>query len=130
MLTLITISICLFCILLTGWTLTTYFIKKDSQKFIIKELKNLFDICKEFFISLKTLIAILASNSLSSESREESPVEKKGLEKDEQILSLVQPVQEIEEQSLELTNEEDDIAMSSFSPEVIEVINEEEEKIA
>ena len=130
MLTLITISICLFCILLTGWTLTTYFIKKDSQKFIVKELKKLFDICKEFFISLKTLIGILASHSLSSESSEESPVEKKELDKDDQPLTLVQPVQEIEARSLELTNEEDDIAISSFSPEVIEVINEEEEKIA
>ena len=40
-------------------------------------------------------------------------------------------IEEIENQSFELTNkEDDDIAISSFSPQVIEVINEEEEKVA
>ena len=38
------VSICLFFIILTGWTLTTYFAKKDSQNFIREEVKNLFDI--------------------------------------------------------------------------------------
>ena len=50
---------------------------------------------------------------------------------DDQPLSLVQPVKEIEAPSLEVAHEEDDdTALSSFSPEVIEVINEEEEKVA
>tara|TARA_B100001029_G_C15012257_1_gene424988 strand:- start:801 stop:1196 length:396 start_codon:yes stop_codon:yes gene_type:complete len=131
MLTLISLSICFFCIILTGWTFTTYFIKKDSQEFIIEELKNLFNICKKFFISLKNLIGILANNSHSSEPREVNPIYKDVLDENEQPLSLVEPVKEIEERSLKVTNETDnDIALSSFSPEVIEVINEEEEKVA
>jgi len=131
MLTLITISICLFLIFVTGWTLTTYFIKKDSQNLIRKELKNLFDVCKMLVISLKTLIEILASSSFSSESEEANAVETTISDEDEQLLSLVQPVQKIESASLEVMQEEDDdTALSSFSPEVVDVINEEEEKVA
>ena len=133
MLTLFTVSICFFCIFLTGWTAITYFTKKNSKKFIVEELKKLFGICKEFFLSLKHLMTILASQSFSSESNEANPVDKNVLDEDEQTLSLVQPVKEIKAESLEVTNEEeedDDIAISSFSAEVIEVINEEEEKVA
>ena len=132
MLTLFTVSICLFCIFLTVWTAITYFTKKNSQKFIVEELKKLFGICKEFFLSLKHLMTILASQSFSSESNEANPVDQNVLDEDEQTLSLVQPVKEIKEELLEVTNEEEDedIAISSFSAEVIEVINEEEEKVA
>ena len=131
MLTLITISICLFLIVVTGWTLTTYFIKKDSQNLIRKELKNLFDVCKMLVISLKTLIEILASSSFSSESEEVNAVETTISDEDDQLLSLVHPVQKIESASLEVVQEEDDdTALSSFSPEVVDVINEEEEKVA
>ena len=132
MLSLITVSIGLFFIILTGWTLTTYFLKEDSQKFIREELTNLWDICEKFFISIKNLIGILASNSLSSESSEANPVEENLLNKDEQPLNLVQTVKEIEAPSLEIADEEqdDDTALSSFSPEVVEVINDEEEKVA
>ena len=131
MLTLVTLSFCLFVILLTGWTVTTYFIQKDSQQFIVKELRNLLNICTQFFISLKNLIIILTKYFPSSESNEASSVEKQELDKGEEPLGRVQPIQEIENQSFELTNkEDDDIAISSFSPQVIEVINEEEEKVA
>ena len=131
MLTLITVSFCLFVILLTGWTVTTYFTQKDSQQFIVKELRNLLNICTQFFISLKNLIIILTKYFPSSESNEASSVEKQELDKGEEPLGRVQPIQEIENQSFELTNkEDDDIAISSFSPQVIEVINEEEEKVA
>ena len=133
MLTLFTVSICLFCIFLTGWTAITYFTKNNSQKLIVEELKKLFGICKEFFLSLKHLMTILASQSFSSESNEANTVDKNVLDEDEQTLSLVQPVKEIKAESLEVTNddeEDDDIAISSFSAEVIEVINEEEEKVA
>ena len=127
MLTLFTVSIGLFFICLAGWTLVTYFLKNDSQKFIREELMNLFDICKKFSISLKNLVRILISNSLSSESSEANPIDETILDKDEQPLTLVHPVQEIEE----VAHEEDcDTALSSFSPEVVEVINEEEEKVA
>ena len=131
MLTFITISICLFLIFVTGWTLTTYFVKKDSQKLIRKELKNLFDICKMLFISLKTLVEILASSSISSESGEVNAVKQNISDEDEQLLNLVQPIQEIESGLLEVVHEKDvDTALSSFSPEVVDVINEEEEKVA
>ena len=132
MLNLITISIGLFLIMLTGWTVTTYFIKKDAQEVIREELNNLFDICKKLFFSLKNLIGILISTSLSPKERETSPVEKTLSKKDEPLLNVVQPINEIEEQSVELKHDDDDDddALSSFSPEVVEVINEEEEKVA
>ena len=132
MLNLITISISFFLIILTGWTVTTYFIKKDSQEVIREELSNLFDICKKLFFSLKNLIGILISTSLSPKEREASPAEKTLSKKDEPLLNVVQPINEIEEQSVELKHNDDDHddALSSFSPEVVEVINEEEEKVA
>ena len=132
MLNLITISIGLFLIILTGWTVTTYFIKKDSQEVIREELSNLFDIGKKLFFSLKNLIGILTSTSLSPKERETNPVEETLSKKDEPLLNVVQPINEIEEQSVELKHNDDDEddALSSFSSEVIEVINEEEEKVA
>ncbi len=131
MLTLITVSICLFFMILTGWTFTTYLIRKDSKQLIREELQNLFDICKKFFVSVKNLIEILSSHSHSYEVIKKNPVEENILHEEEQSLSLVQPVEEIEAQSLETPHEEDtDSALSSFSPEVVEVINEEEEKVA
>ena len=131
MLNLLTISISLFLIILTGWTVTTYFIQKDSQELIREELTNLFDICKKFFLFLKNLIGILTSTSLSPEEIETIPVEETLSKKDEQLLNVVQPINEIKEQSVEVKhNDNDDDALSSFSPEVVEVINEEEEKVA
>ena len=132
MLTLATVSISLFLIILTGWTLTTYFLKKDSQDSIREELTNLFDICKKFFVSLKNLIGILASHSLPSEYKETSPAQETVLTEDEKLLNLVQPVKETEATPLEIAHEDSDSdpALSSFSPEVVEVINEEEEKVA
>ena len=131
MLNLITISISLFLIILTGWTVTTYFIKKDSQEVIKEELTNLFDICKKFFFSLKNLIGILTSNSLSPEERDITSMEEAVSKKDEQLLNVVQPINEIKEKSEEVKHDDDDDnALSSFSPEVVEVINEEEEKVA
>ena len=132
MLTLVTVSIGLFLIILTGWTLTTYFSKKDSQDLIRKELTNLSDICKKFFGSLKNLIGILVSNSLSSEPNETNPVQNTVLTEDETLLNLVKPVKEIEATPLEVAHEDSDVdaALSSFSPEVVEVINQEEEKVA
>ena len=131
MLNLISISISLFLIILTGWTVTTYFIKKDSQEVIKEELTNLFDICKKFFFSLKNLIGILTSNSLSPEERDITSMEEAVSKKDEQLLNVVQPINEIKEKSEEVKHDDDDDnALSSFSPEVVEVINEEEEKVA
>ena len=127
MISLLTILVCLFCVVLSGWTLITYLFKKNSQRLITEEIKNLFDIGTKFFISLNKLIGIL----MSSESIEANSVESKVLEEEEQTLSVIQQVKEIGIPSLDVGHEEDnDTALSSFSPEVIEVINEEEEKVA
>ena len=131
MLNIITISIGLFLILLTGWTFTTYFIKKDSQRFIREELTNLLDICQKFFFSLKNLIGILTSNSLSAEEKKVTPIQETVLNEVKQRFNPVQPIKEIKDQSVEVRHDEDnDDALSSFSPEVVEVINEEENKVA
>ena len=130
MLNLITISIGLFVIILTGWTFTTYFVKQDSQKVIKEELINLFDICKKFFLSLKNLIGILISTSLSPEERDITAVEKTVSKENEQLLNLVRPINEIKDKSIEIKHDDVDDALSSFSQEVVEVINEEEEKVA
>ncbi len=115
MFTLITLSFLLVVFGLTGWTITTYIVKEDSQKFIKEELLNVFDICKMLIVSLKSLIGGLVKYSFQSGMGEITAPESEEL--DEQPLKLVEPVEE-------------DMAMSSFSPELIEVITEEEEKIA
>tara|TARA_Y100001968_G_scaffold38735_1_gene29563 strand:- start:526 stop:930 length:405 start_codon:yes stop_codon:yes gene_type:complete len=134
MLNFITISISLSLILLTGWTFITYFLKKDSQQFIKEELSNLFDICKKFFLSLKNLIEVLTSASISYEEKEATTLEKTILRNDKQSFNLVQPLKEIQSQSVEVSSydadDDYDDALSSFSPEVIEVIDAEEEKVA
>ena len=133
MLNLITISISLIFILLTGWTITTYLIKKDTQKAIRKELTILFDICNKFLLSLKNLIGILANTSISTEEREKSTTVEAASKEDEKLLNFVQPSNEINEESVgvKLENDDDeDEALSSFSPEVVMVISEEEEKVA
>lgn len=126
MLRLITLSI-FSLILLTGWTIATYFMKQNSQKVIEEEIKNLFDICKKFFISIKNLIIILVNNSLTSIFNKANLMDKKELDENKGEISLIEPIQEIAEPSLELTKEEDhDDALSLFSQEVVEMINEEE----
>tara|TARA_Y100001968_G_scaffold324408_1_gene363666 strand:+ start:116 stop:484 length:369 start_codon:yes stop_codon:yes gene_type:complete len=122
----------LFFIFLSGWTLTTYFVKKDSKKLIREELKNLFDISKKFFISLKNLIEILLMTSFSSESSTTNSTDSNVIQEDEKSLNLVEPIKEFEVRSSEvcIKNDDDDSALSEFSPEVIEIINEEEEKVA
>ena len=127
--TLITVSFSLCFLALTGWTVTTYFVREDSQKDIKDELKNLFNNFKMFFISLRNLILILAKQSFSSDSSEINPTQSNKL--NENPLSLVDASREVESPSLKVSAEDDyDTALSSFSPEVIEVIKEEEEKVA
>ena len=127
--TLITVSFSLCFLALTGWTITTYFVKEDSQKDIKDELQNLFNNFKMFFISLRNLILILAKQSFSSDSSEINPTKSNKL--NENPLSLVEAGKEVESPSLKVSVEEDDdTALSSFSAEVIEVIKEEEEKVA
>ncbi|KGG24333.1 hypothetical protein EV10_0457 [Prochlorococcus marinus str. SS51] len=78
----------------------------------------MFDISKMLFLSLKGLIGVLAKHSFSSDSVERTSNESQGI--DDQLLKMVTPVEAVEE----------DTALSSFSPELIEVITEEEEKVA
>lgn len=106
--------------------LTTYLVKENSQKLIQEELLNLFDISKMFFVSFKSLIKVLARYSFSADSSVASPPDPNGL--GEQLLKFVQPV---EAPLFEVpVKEDEDTELSSFSPELIEVITEEEEKIA
>ena len=130
MFTLITVSLSLFFLALTGWTITTYFVREDSQKGIKDELKNMLNISKMFFISIKNLILILAQQSFSSHSSKINPTKANELNENP-LLSLVETSKELESPSLKVSvQEDDDTALSSFSPEVIEVIKEEEEKVA
>ena len=131
MFTLITVSLSLFFLALTGWTITTYFVREDSQKGIKDELKNMLNIFKIFFISIKNLILILAQQSFSSHSSKINPTKANELNENP-LLSLVETSKELESPSLKVSvqEEDDDTELSSFSPEVIEVIKEEEEKVA
>ena len=130
MFTLITASLSLFFLALTGLTITTYFVREDSQKGIKDELKNMLNIFKMFFISIKNLILILAQQSFSSHSSKINPTKANELNENS-LLSLVEKSKEIESPSFKVSvQEDDDTALSSFSPEVIEVIKEEEEKVA
>ena len=131
MFTLITVSLSLFFLALTGWTITTYFVREDSQKGIKDELKNMLNIFKMFFISIKNLILILAKQSFSSDSSKINPTKANELNENS-LLNLVETSKEIESPSLKVSvqEEDDDTELSSFSPEVIEVIRDEEEKVA
>ena len=130
MFTLITVSLSLFFLALTGWTITTYFVREDSKKGIKDELKDMLNIFKMFFISIKNLILILAQQSFSSHSSKINPTKANELNENS-LLSLLEKSKEIESPSLKVSvQEDDDTALSSFSPEVIEVIKEEEEKVA
>ena len=130
MFTLITVFLSLFFLALTGWTITTYFVREDSQKGIKDELKNMLNIFKIFFISIKNLIIILAKQSFSSDSSKINPTKANELNENP-LLSLVETNKELESPSLKVSVQEDnDTALSSFSTEVIEVIEEEEAKVA
>tara|TARA_B100000131_G_C18016761_1_gene572825 strand:- start:246 stop:608 length:363 start_codon:yes stop_codon:yes gene_type:complete len=115
---------------LTGWTITIYLTKKDSKKLIKEEVANLLDICKLFFLSLKSLTVVLAKYSFSSDSIESTPIESCGINANP--LEVVDPIEAVEKTgtipSVEKVDE--DTVLSSFSPELVEVITEEEEKIA
>ena len=57
--------------------------KKDSQKSIKEELKNLLEISQKFFLSIKSLLRILTNHELTSNSREINPAESNVLDEDE-----------------------------------------------
>ncbi len=129
MFTLITLSFSLLFVALTGWAIITFYTNKNSQQIIKKEISNLFDISKMFFNSLRSLIEVLAKASYTTESTETNTVELNKI--DDNKLSLVQSVKESDPEPLRVSLEDDyDTALSSFSPEVIDVIEEEEEKVA
>ncbi len=87
MFTLLIIFFSLFFIGLTGWTITTYITKEDSQKLIKEELGNLLEISKMFFVSIKSLIQLLSKTSFPSNSEE-------SIEIDDQLLKFVPPIKE------------------------------------
>ena len=126
MFTLITASLFLLFIVLTGWTITAYLVKKESQQSIAKELTNLLNLNKMLFVSLKSLVGVLVKYSFYSDSPEGNPAD--SIELNEQLSEVVESV---EAPSFKVqVKEDEDTALSSFSPELIEVITEEEEKVA
>ena len=90
MLNVITVFFSLFIFGLTGWTLTTFVSKDDSQKVIMEELENIFDITKRLLLSIKSLIQILTKASFSSNSDDEAVV-------DEQLLKFVPSISDNQE---------------------------------
>ncbi len=119
---LITVFFFVFVVGLIAWTCTTYIVKQDSKEFIKEELRNLFDISKMLFVSLKSLIGGLIKYWRSPESIEETSSELKGLEVVDAVetMGVIPSVEAVEE----------DTALSQFSSELVEVITEEEEKVA
>ena len=133
--TLILSSFSLILICLAGWTLTTYLVKEESKKFIKEELSNLFDIGKMFFVSLKSLTEVLVKYSFSTDFIEENPVEGTPVEAcglNQKPLKVVDPIEVVETTGTipSVKVVEEDTALSSFSPELVDVITEEEEKVA
>ena len=116
---------------LAGWTITTYLVKEDSKKFINEELMNLLDICKMFFVSLKSLIEVLSKYSFSSDSIEGNPIEVSPVEScglQQQPLQVVDPIEAVETTGTipSMKVAEEDTELPSFRPELVEVITEEE----
>ncbi len=89
MTTVITVFLCMFVVGLIGWTTATYILKKDSKELIEEEVKNLVDICKMLFVSLKSLVGGLIQAWSSSDPIVGTPSESKGLE-------VVEPIAEEE----------------------------------
>lgn len=81
---------------------------------------------------MQSLIAALVKYSFSSDTRDVSDLTPSGSKEAEgDPLKVVQPGEDIDPLLFEVSaNEEEDAALSSFSPELIEFITEEEEKIA
>ena len=90
MLNVIIVFFSLFIFGLTGWTLTTFVSKDDSQKVIKGELENMFDITKRLLLSIKSLIQILTKASFSSNSDKATGV-------DEQLLKFVPSISDNQE---------------------------------
>ena len=90
MLNVITVFFSLFIFGLTGWTLTTFVTKDDSQKVIKEELENIFEITKRLLLSIKSLIQILTKASFSSNSDKETGV-------DDQLLKFVPSISDNQE---------------------------------
>ena len=68
MLTFFNVVFLLCAIGLTGWTVTTYLVKENSQKLIKEELTNIFEISKMFFSSIKSLVLLLGKASFPTNS--------------------------------------------------------------
>ncbi len=95
MLNVIIVFFSLFIFGLTGWTLTTFVSKDDSQKVIKGELENMFDITKRLLLSIKSLIQILTKASFSSNSDKATSDKATGV--DEQLLKFVPSISDNQE---------------------------------
>ena len=95
MLNVITVLFSLFFFGLTGWTLTTFVTKDDSQKDIKEELEDIFEITKRLLLSIKSLIQILTKASFSSSSDKATSDKATGV--DEQLLNFVPSISDNQE---------------------------------
>ena len=91
----ITVFFSLIIFGLTGWTLTTFVSKDDSQKVIKGELENIFEITKRLLLSIKSLIKILTKASFSSNA--DKTTSAKATEVDEQLLKFVPSISDNQE---------------------------------
>ncbi len=123
MFSLITVSLSIFIFGITGWTITTYLVKEDSQQVVTEELKNLYDICKELVASLRRLVGILTKYTLTFDSNKSTSSAANPIN--------IEPLKAVQEVTPDVNASiEDDDELASFSPELIEAITEEEEKVA
>ncbi len=95
MLSIIIVFSSLFIVSLAGWTLSTFVTNDDSQKVIKEELQNIFEITKMLLLSIKSLIQILTNASFLSKSEGSTANKPTGV--DEQLLKIVPPISDSQE---------------------------------
>ena len=89
----VTFFVVVFAVLvigLTGWTITTYVSKDDSQPLIKEELGNMLEITKMLFVSIRSLVQLLRKASFHSISDESTEI-------DDQLLKFVPKTSEKQE---------------------------------
>ncbi len=97
MFTLLTVGFALLAVFLFGWTAAILITKKDPQNLIKEELRNMFEITKMLFLSIKSLIKLLIKSSFLP--KPDNPTSEKSGGIDEQLLSFVPPVSDKKEEN-------------------------------
>ncbi len=92
MFTLFSLVVSLFVLSLIVWTIATLVTKKEFEKLIREELRNMFEITRMLLVSVKSLIQLLIKSSFPSKSNESNGI-------DEQLLKFVPPVSEKQDEN-------------------------------